>query len=152
MTEHFPGREKRKFERFSTEKEVFFTVTFEVKTKVNFQVVDPRHDQILPAKYPALSRNVSAAGISLVSLKKLDPGDILILEVYTLFSREPVFMEGQVRWCKPALDPHEGKFETGVLLTTIEGRDVRETFYHDEQRRVVWSGVLEAVLGSFRGS
>ncbi len=144
-------KEKRQFERFETDKEVFFTVSYEIRTKVNFQIVDQKSEKILPPKYPAISRNVSAPGVCFSSLKQLETGDLLILEVYALESREPIFMEGEVKWSRPAAGD-EGRFETGVQIMTVEGRRVEETFYHDERHRVVWSAVLESVLGNFRGN
>ena len=147
-----PKKEKRQFERFNTDKEIFFTVSYEIKTKVNFQILDQKNDKILPPKYPAVSRNASAEGLCFTSLKKLEPGDMLILEVYALDSKIPTYMQGEVKWSKRAssASADDGQYDTGVRILTVEGRSLTETFYHDEDRKVVWSAVLESVLGNFR--
>ena len=145
------SKEKRRYERFDTDKEVFFTVSYEIKTKINFQIIDQKSDKILPPKYLAVSRNVSAEGICFTSLRKLESGDVLILEVYALESKDPVFMEGTVKWSKstsPAIED-EGKFDTGVQIVTVEGRSLTQTFVQDASHKVVWSAVLESVLGGF---
>ncbi len=148
---HF-DKEKRRFERFKTDQEIFFTVTYEIKTKINFQLMEAQADKILQPKYPAISRDVSVEGLCLTSLKELQPGDRLLLEVYALDSREPTYMQGEVRWSKKlsARAKDKGTVDTGIKVLTVEGRHVEETFYRDENQQVVWSGVLEAVLGSFR--
>ncbi|MBF0523310.1 MAG: hypothetical protein HQL24_09685 [Candidatus Omnitrophica bacterium] len=62
-------------------------------------------------------------------------------------------MEGAVRWSKP-LPPSQPssklRFETGVRLTAVEGHPVEESVYFDKTYKVLWSGVLESVLGGFR--
>jgi len=143
-------KEKRKFERFQIGTDIFFTVIYDVKTKIRFQIIDQKSEKILPPKYPAVTRNVSAEGIGFTSLKKLDVGGLLLLEVYALDSRGPVYLQGEVKWCRKVLSTTEDKFDTGVSIKTIGGRDVAETFYHDDQKRVVWSAVLESILGDFR--
>ena len=145
------SREKRRHERFDTNKEIFFTVSYEIKTKVNFQIIDQKSDKILAPKYLAVSRNVSAEGICFTSLRKLKLGDVLILEVYALESKDPVYMEGEVKWSNPtsANPADEGKFDAGVRIVTVEGRSLTQTFVQDASHKVVWSAVLESVLGSF---
>ena len=146
------GREKRRFERFNTGKEVFFQVAYDIKTKVSFQLVDKEAGKTLSRKYIALSKNVNVEGMCFTCTRELSPGDILVLEVNSMSSKRPVYMKGEVKWSsKNAEEQEDGnKFSTGVMLLDVEGKPVPDTFHKDENGDVVWSGVLEAILGSFQ--
>ena len=144
--------EKRKFERFNTGKEVFFQITYDVKTKVAFQVMDKEAGKALSRKYLALSKNVNAEGMCFTCTRKLDPGDILLLEVNSMSSKEPIHMKGEVKWSeKNYLDQEEyNKYSTGVRMISVEDKPIAETYQCNENNEIVWSGVLEAVLGNFQ--
>lgn len=144
--------EKRKYERYGTELKLYFDRSFEVETKVKYQLLDKAKEKPLSRKYPALSKNVSAEGLSFVASQQLKKGDYLNLEVYLPTATEPVRMEGEVRWSRPlAEDKREGPlFQTGVLLKKVNGETVDKTIYFDQEYRVSWSNVLESVLGKFK--
>lgn len=146
------GKERRKFERYNTDAKVYFQVIYDVKTKVRFQLVDSDEGKETYRKYLAISKNISVEGICFTSFKKLEQGDILHLEVYVPGSKEPVYMEGEVRWCHPTdeKEQDEGKYDTGVLLTKANSKDVSQTIFTDQENKIVWSAVLESVFGNFR--
>ena len=56
--------EKRKYERYDTELKLYFDRGFVVETKVKYQLLDKQNDKPISRKYAALSKNVSAEGLS----------------------------------------------------------------------------------------
>jgi len=141
--------ERRKYERYDTEAEIYFHVTYEVKTKVEFQILESKSsDTILSRKYIAISRNVSAEAICFCSEKQLKTGDMLFMEVYLPSEKKPIHMEGQVRWS--CATKQKDRFDTGVKLNTVNGKPVHGSIYFDEENKVVWSAVLDSVFGNFR--
>ena len=143
------SREKRKFERFETETKVFFQVAFDVKTRIDFQVMDKETGKFLSRRYSALSKNVSVEGLSFCCGHKLNTGDLLLLEVEVQGDKNSIRMEGQVKWSSAKSDD-PNKFDTGVKLLIVDGKAVPKTFYRDENNAVVWSAVLESILGNFK--
>ena len=144
--------EKRKFERYDTELRIYFDRGFEVETKVKYQLLDKQKEKPISRKYAALSKNVSAQGLSFVSSQQLKPGDLLQIEVFLPTATQPVRMEGEVRWSNSVKSPKtQGPlFQTGVLLKTVNGQPVDKTLHFDKEYQVNWSNVLESVLGNFK--
>jgi hypothetical protein len=149
---NYKKHERRKYERYDTEAKVYFRIVYEIKTRVKFQIVDKEERGGLSKKYPAVSKNISVEGLCFCSHKQLEKGDILYLEVYLPHRKQPICMEGKVRWSQPAASKHpEGaEFDTGVKLISVEGKSVMASIYYDEANHVVWSAVLESIFGNFR--
>ena len=145
-----PKEERRKYERFDTEVKIYFHVDYDIETTVKFQVVDKKKAKASSTKYSALSRNISAEGLCFTSEKKLEERDSLILEVYLPDEKDPIPMEGEVRWSQPISPNETNKFNTGVKLITVNGKSVATSVYYDKANHVIWSIVLESVLGSFK--
>ena len=142
--------EKRKSQRFQTEKKVFFQIAFDVKTRVDFQIMDKETGKFLSRRYSALSNDVSADGLSFCCGHKLNSGDWLLLEVEVDQGQKKVIrMEGEVKWSSASTDD-PSKFNTGLHLLNVEGKAVQKTFHLDENNEVVWSAVLESILGNFK--
>ena len=141
--------EQRKYERYDTEVKVYYFVTYDVSTKVRFQVLDKASRKTAP-QYTAVSRNVSAEGICFSSGKELHKGDHLFLEVLLPGSTTFIPMEGEVRWCQKAEAKLGSKFDVGIKLLKVDGQSVERSIYHDKDYQVVWSIVLESILGNFR--
>jgi len=144
--------EKRKHERFDTEVQIFYQFDFDLETKVKYEKISKTDKTVLSKKYSATSRNVSAEGISFISNQHVDKGTRLHLEIYLPTSKDPIHMTGDVRWSKDASEVvGDAKgYATGVQLRTVAGKSVPESIYFDEEYRVEWSAVLEAVLGNYR--
>ena len=144
--------EKRKYERYDTEIKLYFDLAFDVETKVKYQLLDKDHKKVLSRKYPALSKNVSAEGLSFVAAQPLKKGDYLNLEVYLPKATQPVRMEGEVCWSRNFAHGKQGgdAFQTGVLLKKVNGQPVQGTIYFDKEYNVNWSIALESVLGKFK--
>lgn len=145
-------KEKRKFDRFETDVKIDFYVSFDVRTKVDFRVKDPKQGTLSPQKYSAISQNISAEGMSFISGKKLEKGDGLVLDVFIPSANRPIRMEGSVRWCKtlPSGKDKVQSFEAGVKLLTVNGSSVEKSISQDPVHRVTWSVVLESVFGNFK--
>ncbi|MBI5150781.1 MAG: PilZ domain-containing protein [Candidatus Omnitrophica bacterium] len=143
--------EKRQYERYDTELKVYFHHTYDIRTKVRFQLFDRLKKKAISQKYSALSKNVSAEGISFVSSHPPKKGDYLNLEVYLPTATQPVVMEGEVRWSRLIARDKEGKvFQTGVLLKKVNNNPIHDTIYFDEEYHIHWSNVLESVLGKYK--
>jgi len=145
-------KERRKYVRYDTEAKIYFCVHYDLKTKVEFQLINKGNERFLSKKYLGLSRNVSAEGLRFSSNKKLRKGDHLYLEIYLPKRKEPVYMMGEARWSKKLLThpKYRYKFDTGVKLVSVMGEPVSKTVYFDKEYRVFWSIVLDYVFGSFR--
>lgn len=151
MTAH--PQEKRKYERFATDAKVYFSVTYAVDATMKFQLLDKNTSE--PAsndKHIARGRDISLEGFSFTSDQQLHKGDRLSLEVYLSQKKEPIRLEGEVRWSERVYPDkkYEDKFNTGLKLITVEGKSVLESIHYDEANRVTWSAVLDYVFGSYR--
>ncbi len=151
---NYKKRERRKYERYETEAKVYFRVIYEIKTKVEFRIITEKQEgRTLSEKYSAISKNVSAEGLCFTSHKQLEKGDALYLEIYLPKRKEPIHMQGQVRWSQcytSQKENREDKFDTGVKLTAVEGKSVMVSIHYDEVNHLVWSIVLESIFGNFR--
>lgn len=147
-----PGHERRKYDRYATEAKIYFRVTYDLKTKIEFQVVDKEKGRSLSKRHAAVSKNVSAEALCFISKHKLKEGDFLLLEVYLPKGKKPIHMEGRVVWSKAAAPREKMRqlFDAGVRLTTVDGNAVKESIYFDSTHQVMWSVVLESVFGNFR--
>ena len=143
-----PIQEKRQYQRYDTEIKVYFRVSFDIETIVKFMVIGKGKKKTRPKKYSALSKNVSVNGLCFNSDKKLNKGDILFLEVFLPKQKNPISMEGEVRWSQPS--GKKGRFDTGLRIATVDGKTVSDTIYTDETYHITWSAILESVFGNFR--
>jgi len=149
MTENNP--ERRKYERYDTEVDIYFKVSYDLDTKVDFQKADDKYEIAVSQKYSAISKNVSAEGIAFVCDLKLKLSEHLFLEVYLPNSDQAISMKGEVRWSSDYDDPSQEKelFITGVKLLTIENEPVENSIYYDDKNEIHWSVVLDKILGDY---
>jgi len=149
---------KRKFKRYSTEIEVYFDFAYELETKIKFEFIDK--DKSVSKLYQAISRNISVEGLSLVSHKKVKPGDKLHMELYLPNTKNPIHMTGEVKWCRNAPSSYEqyglqGKknqniYQAGVQLVSVNNEPVPDSVHFDKEYEVNWSVVLESVFGNYK--
>ncbi len=144
--------EQRKFQRYSTEVEVLFQVAYPFKTQMNFQIIDQESGDLHTSKYWAMSKNVGIEGLCFTTSFRLEQGEHIYLEVFLEGKKDPISMEGQVRWSRQSLPltGKERKFETGIKIISMKGQPVSETFQYDGAKQVVWSGVLQTIFGDFK--
>jgi hypothetical protein len=151
------NQERRKYKRYNTEVKIYFDFSFDLQTKVHYEVIDKKKKKPLPGKYTAISRNISVEGICIVSDRELKKGDDLQMELYLPSSNKPILMQGTVKWCSPSKPPEEIKdkneklqYLAGVLVSTVNGESVPDSIYYDEEYKVDWSRVLESVFGNYK--
>ncbi len=144
--------ERRKYERYETDLKLYFSHILAGGTKVEYQLLDKAGERPISDKYPGLSKNVSAEGLSFVANQQLKKGDYLNLEIYLPTATEPVIMEGEVRWSQAIPQDKEAKpmFQTGVLLKKVNGEAVDKSIYFYHEYRLHWSNVLESLLDKFK--
>lgn len=148
----YNGKERRQYARYDTDAKIYFCVKYDIKTKVEFQVLNKQDRKAMSEKYTAISKNVSVEGLCFVSHKELETGDLLLLEVYLPSEKSPILMEGEVRWSQavPTEEGQPSEFITGIKLLTLNGKSISGTVHYDENNHIVWSCVLDAVFGNFR--
>ncbi|HQP10191.1 MAG TPA: PilZ domain-containing protein [Candidatus Omnitrophota bacterium] len=152
--------ERRKYDRYKTDVEIYFDFIYDLETKVKFEVIAENGETAASEKYSAVSRNVSVGGLCFSSTQKVTQGDLLHLEVFLPGSGDPVHMKGRVEWCKPVIPSYEDRlreevegdrpFEVGVRLMFVGDQPVEDTIHHDPTYDVDWSVVLESIFGNYR--
>ncbi len=141
---------RRKYSRYETDARVEFRIPYDFAAEVDFKITE----EVIEGRdrvYVGHSRDISVRGLSFHSSKHLEPGDLLWMDLHLPKSKEVVFMRGEVCWCRPVEAPLEGKplYQAGVQIATVDGLDVEQTVYFDKTYGVVWSELLERVLGGF---
>jgi hypothetical protein len=139
--------ESRRHDRYDTEVKIHFYVPYDLTTKINFQFKKPPADPNLNKKFSGLTKNISAGGLCFVSDFKLERADYLLIELYLPSESKPIVMEGEVKWSKAKEDGIH--FYTGVQIAKVGGKPVEESIYFDQDHQVIWSAVLDQVLGNF---
>lgn len=143
------ANERRFYERFEKQTKAFFCFHYDLKTKIDVQGTLQEKVGSPVEKYPAVSKDVSAEGLSFRSLHKLAQGDLLKLDMYLTEDKDPIYLEGEVRWSQAAVAScPEGFFDTGIRLLSINGRSVPETIHYDQTYHVIWSDVLDVIFGN----
>jgi hypothetical protein len=139
--------ETRRHERYDTEIKIHFYVPYDLTTKINFQYKKPPADPKLDKKFAGLTKNISAGGLCFISDYRLERGDYLLIDLYLPSEAKPIVMEGEVKWSKAKEDGIN--FYTGVQISKVSGKPVEESIYFDQDHQVIWSAVLDQVLGNF---
>lgn len=138
---------KRQHDRYSTDVKIHFYIPYDLKTKVDFQIEDGQGGLTSSKRYQGSTINISAGGLCFESNVELDASTPLYIELSLPTDEKIIPMEGRVCWSKEIEDGHN--YQSGVQLTKICGKKVDESIYFDEKYNVIWSEVLEDVLGSF---
>ena len=159
MADENKEKEKRRYERYNTEVKVYFDFAYDLQTKVEFEVVDKKKHSALSKKYTAISRNIGVEGMSIAANKELKKGDLLQMEVYLPNIKNPIPMEGMVRWCQTRDDFSKEKdgeqdseyaFRAGIQIFSVNGEAVPGSVHYDQEYKVHWSNVLESVFGNYK--
>jgi len=146
-----PKVERRKHQRYETDLKIDFSVSFELETKIRFQVKDESKRVAVPKVYNALGHNINAEGLGFTTGIKLEKGEHLMIDLYLPSVKEPIPMEGRVRWCSP-IEGKTGDYRIGVRLIQVRGEDVEKSIFYDQTNKIQWSIVLESVFGGFKES
>lgn len=141
------NNEVRRHDRYDTDVKVHFYVPYDLKTKINFQFKQTQLDETLNRRFSGVTKNISAGGVCFVSELRLQENDYILIDVYLPGIEKPISMEGEVRWCR--VNEEGLQFYTGVQLTKVYDKPVEDSIYYDQEHQVIWSNVLEQVLGSF---
>jgi len=142
-----PKENERRHDRYDTEVKIHFYVPYDLATKVNFQHKKPQADPALNKRLSGLTKNISAGGICFVSDYRLERGDVLLIDLFLPNEAKAIAMEGEVKWSKAK--ENGISFYTGVQITKVGGKPVEESIYFDQDHQVIWSAVLDQVLGNF---
>lgn len=155
----YEGKNKRKYKRYNTEAKIYFDFSYDLETKVEFELIEDKKKEKSRKKHLAVSRNISAEGLCFVSHKFVKEEDLLYMEVYLPNVVEPIHMNGKVKWCDAVsgssmhvLDDKKNKqmYHIGVILSFVEGDSVSDSIHFDEEYGVNWSVVLESIFGSYK--
>lgn len=142
-----PIQEQRKHLRFDTDVKIHFHVPYDLRTEVDFTLAEKPPLE----RYIGFSKNISAYGLCFETNKELKAGVHLWLELHLPESQEIIYMQGDTRWCQLCvLAPDKPKmFLIGVEVQQVDGIDVEKTVYFDQKYGVMWSELLDRVLGSY---
>ena len=142
---------QRTYHRHSLKDKALVNFIYDFRAKVDVRSADA---SIKPTalKCHGVCKNISAEGLCFVSAKRLKRGEKLDLEFYVADCNPPLHMQGNVRWSKEASGsrPAHSQFDTGLKLTTIEGRAVGDSIHFDETYKLYWSDVLELISGKWK--
>lgn len=141
------NQERRRYKRFKTEAEIYFSVSYELETKVEYSVIEEQAAN-RSKKYHAVSKNVSAQGVCFETEKQLIPGNHLLMEVYIPKSNDPVLMRGEVKWSSPILN-NQNMYDCGVIVSKVNGLDLDKSIHFDNYYDVDWSILLESIFGNY---
>ncbi len=141
---------KRKYSRYETDAKIEFRVPYDFTAEVDFKITEEMIEG-RDLTYIGFSKNISVHGLSFESPKRLEIGDLLWMDLHLPKSDQVVFMQGEVCWCRSLENSMEGnsKFQAGIQIAKVDGLDVEQTVYFDKTYGVVWSELLERVLGGF---
>jgi Tfp pilus assembly protein PilZ len=139
---------KRKYSRYDTDAKMEFRIPYDFLAEVDFKITEEMIEG-RDRTYLGFSKNISVHGLSFESPKRLEIGDLLWIDLHLPKSDQVVFMQGEVCWCKSIETSMEdkSKFQAGVQIAKVDGLDVEQTVYFDKTYGVVWSELLERVLG-----
>lgn len=144
-------KEKRKYLRYGTEMKVCYRINYDIRTKVRFRILEDK-EKLAFKRYSGVSDNISIKGLCFSTRKKLEKKDMLLLEVYPPAMKNPVCMEGEVRWCEKKTKKlrNENLYYVGVKLISVEGKTVSRSTHYDKEYKIMWGAVLEALFGNFK--
>jgi Tfp pilus assembly protein PilZ len=143
------GEDRRKHTRYDTDVKIEFRVPYDFTSEVDFKITEEMIEG-RDRTYIGFSKNISVHGLSFESPKRLEIGDLLWMDLHLPKSDKVVFMQGEVCWCRSIESSMEDKpkFQAGVQIAKVDGLDVEQTIYFDKTYGVVWSELLERVLGA----
>jgi len=154
------NQDKRKSKRYNTEIEVYFDFAYDLETKIKFELIDKEKEKSLSKLYQAISRNISAEGLSFVSHQNVEPGNFLHMELYLPSTKDPIHMTGEVKWSKIASSSYEqyglksekdeAIYQVGIRLASVNNKPVLKSVHFDTEYEVNWSVVLESVFGNYK--
>lgn len=148
--EQQPVENKRKYLRYETDAKVQFRIPYDFKAEVDFKISEEMMEG-RERTYVGFSKDISVCGLSFKSPKHLESGDLLWLDLHLPKSDKMIFMQGEVCWCRSLESSAEDgpRFQAGIKIAKVDGLDVEGTVYFDKTYGVVWSELLERVLGGF---
>jgi len=100
-----------------------------LRTRIDFTIVESETGKSSPDRFRGTGKNIGAEGILFSCDKDLKPGTVLDLEIFLPDKPDPVYIQGDVRWCAPASEKSQpGKsedgFDVGVKFRTINKNNV----------------------------
>lgn len=101
--------EKRKYARL------------ELMSKVNFSLVETGAEPIPAKRFRAIGKNIGVEGLLFTADKELEKGMLLDLEIFLPDRADPVYIEGEVRWCRPSSvqTTKKAAYDAGIKFLTI---------------------------------
>ena len=106
--------EKRKYARLN------------LGSKINFSLVEISESEIPSKRFRAVGKNIGVEGILFTADQELKTGTILNLEIFLPGRDDPVYIEGEVRWCREIKETKDDKnaFDIGIKFLTVDKEHV----------------------------
>jgi len=107
--EHSNIIEKRKYARL------------ELISKINFTIIETTNEEQITKRFKGIGKNIGVEGLLFTSNKELKLETILSLEIFLPYVIDPIYIDGEVRWCKKTNDKN---FDIGIKFTSIDKNHV----------------------------
>ncbi len=142
--------QERQFPRFKNDGKIAFRLHYDFSAEIDFKVgktplAASQHS------YLGFTKNISINGLCFESAKELKPHDKVWIEFHLPDSNMLIYMEGDVRWTTavPCKDEKFPQYMVGVSIDKIDGMNVDDTIYFDQSYQVMWSQLLDRILGGY---
>lgn len=142
--------QERQFPRFRHDGKLAFRLHYDFTAKIDFKV-GPTPLASSQHSYLGFTKNISINGLCFESPKELKPHDKVWIEFHIPDSDALIYMEADVRWSTriSSKDEKIAQYLIGVCVTKIDGMSVEDTIYFDQAYQVMWSQLLDRILGSY---
>jgi hypothetical protein len=102
----------------------------ELTSNVSFKVIETPDPDLLGERFRAIGKNIGVEGMLIESDKELSAGTVLDMEVILPKRKDPVFLQGEIRWCvkitPPSSDgpPIPASYSAGVKFFEVNKNHV----------------------------
>jgi c-di-GMP-binding flagellar brake protein YcgR len=104
--------EKRKFARLN------------IRSKINFSLQETPRKKIPAQRFRGVGINIGAEGLLFLCNKKLEKGTLLDMEIFFPGKPDPVYISGEIRWCRETTGSEQAKYSVGVKFSSINKNHV----------------------------
>lgn len=100
-------KEKRKYARL------------DIRSDINLSVMDVSKETATAMRMKAVGEDIAVHGVRFATDRKLKKDDIVSMEIFLPDNDSPIYVEGEVRWCKKKEDAKK-KYDVGINFLTFD--------------------------------
>ena len=106
------SQEKRKYARL------------DIRSKINFSIKETPNKETPQKRFRGIGKNIGAEGLLFSCDKQLNKGTLLALEILLPKKTDPIYISGEVRWCKEKTSSDNNTYDIGVKFSSINKNHV----------------------------